>query len=125
MPNLDKLAERSTTFTRAYANQAVCGPTRASLLSGRRPDTTQMASTRDWVDAMSILGATQVAAGNPKASTEEGNRHIDMDSMGPAKYWPVWEGCFHPGVLGGSDSGAQVVMEELYKVYFSKQDACP
>ena len=47
----------------------------------------------------SILGATQVAAGDTKASTGA-DRHIDMDKMGPAKYWPNYEGCFHPGVLG-------------------------
>lgn len=38
-PNLDKLATESLTLTNHYVNQAVCGPTRASFLTGRRPDT--------------------------------------------------------------------------------------
>ena len=41
-PNIDRLAKMGTVFLNNYCQQAVCGPTRASLLTGLRPDVTQV-----------------------------------------------------------------------------------
>jgi hypothetical protein len=41
-PNIDRLAKMGTVFMNNYCQQAVCAPTRASLLTGQRPDYTRI-----------------------------------------------------------------------------------
>ncbi|MDP7636937.1 MAG: sulfatase-like hydrolase/transferase, partial [Phycisphaerae bacterium] len=36
-PNIERLAKRGMTFTRAYSNSPLCSPTRASILTGQTP----------------------------------------------------------------------------------------
>lgn len=49
-PNIDKLAASGLQFNRAYCNQAVCGASRLSLMSGLYPEFTNERSfhVRDW-----------------------------------------------------------------------------
>ncbi|MGB2174176.1 MAG: sulfatase, partial [Flavobacteriaceae bacterium] len=41
-PNIDLLAENATVFLNNHTQQAVCGPSRASLMTGKRPDYTKV-----------------------------------------------------------------------------------
>lgn len=45
-PNIDRLAERGTLFERAYCQYAICGPSRTSMFTGCRPDTTRAYNNR-------------------------------------------------------------------------------
>ena len=86
-PNIDKLASRSIVFERAYCQVAVCSPSRASLLTGRRPDSNhvwRIAADEYW---RPITNATTI----PQYFKENGYVSAGMGKI------------FHPGAPSGND----------------------
>ena len=86
-PNIDKLASQSIVFERAYCQFAVCSPSRASLLTGRRPDSNhvwRIAADEYW---RPITNATTI----PQYFKENGYISAGMGKI------------FHPGPPSGND----------------------
>lgn len=85
-PNIEALARKSLLLQRAYVQQAICGPSRASLLTGRRPDTTHVynlnSNFRDVGGDFTTL---------PQFFKENGYASIGMGKI------------FHPGSADGDD----------------------
>lgn len=45
-PSIDKLASEGVKFTQAYSQQAICSPSRVSIMTGLRPETTGLYTIR-------------------------------------------------------------------------------
>ena len=86
-PNIDRLAERGTRFTRAYCQGTYCGPSRASFMSGYYPHAT------------GVLGYT-----SPRP--EIGDRSTWSQHFKNAGYYSARVSkIFHMGVPGGIEDG--------------------
>ncbi|XP_060602272.1 iduronate 2-sulfatase-like [Ruditapes philippinarum] len=79
-PNIDNLARHSVSFKNAYVQQALCGPSRVSFLTSRRPDTTRL---------YDFYSYWRVAAGNfttlPQHFKQNGYHTVSVGKV------------FHPG----------------------------
>jgi iduronate 2-sulfatase len=93
-PNLDRLAREGVLFQRAYSQYPVCGPSRASLMSGLYPNTTKMlANSKD-------LGSFKVS--NPKLADHPSiGEFLRKNGYFSARVSKI----YHMGVPGGIENG--------------------
>jgi arylsulfatase A-like enzyme len=92
-PNIDKLAAKGTLFTQSYCQQAVSGPTRASLLTGKRPDYTKVWDLQTLIRDINpdIVTLPQYFAQNGYTTTGIGKIFDarSVDKMSDTKSWTM------------------------------------
>ena len=103
-PNIDELASKSIQFERAYCQVAVCSPSRASLLTGRRPDTNHVWNIAPYEYWRNYTNATTI----PQYFKENGYISIGMGKI------------FHPGAPSGHDDQAYSWSPEGLPYYHSR-----
>jgi arylsulfatase A-like enzyme len=90
-PNLDKLADESLVFNKAYCNVPVCGASRASLLTGMRPTRHRFInySTRADVDAANAISLPKLLKQNGYNTISNGKiyHHLQDDSLAWDNIW--------------------------------------
>ena len=95
-PNIDRLAKRGMTFTRAYSASPLCSPTRSSILTGLHPARTGL-TTPNCHTGTPILTATEGTASNPKNKAVQPNPVNRLDT----KYYTLAESFHDSGYATG------------------------
>jgi len=97
-PHLDKLAQQSLVFNRAYCNIPVCGASRASILTGARPTRNRFIdySTKKDEDYPEAISLPLLLKQNGYTTISNGKvyHHGDDDSKAWDEVWradPLWD----------------------------------
>lgn len=93
-PNFDRLAAQGVRFDRAYCNIAVCGASRASLMSGLRPTPKRFTSylTRVDKDAPGITSLPKLFKEQGYTTISNGKVYHHKDDDKSAWSEPAWRG---------------------------------
>lgn len=125
-PNIDAIAEQGVLFENAYAQQAICGPSRASILTGLRPDT--LGVTHNYVkfrdNHKDVVTLTQHFMNHGYVATHVGKifHHGDRDEERSWNWQPAYdrlpEGLVEPGIY--ANPANTQLQNEYRKEMFAK-----
>lgn len=111
-PHIDQLAQNGMAFTRAYCQVAVCNPSRASILTGLRPDQLQV-----WTNKPHFREHTPEVVTLPQFFKQQGyaSREIGKIFHDPASHKdpPSWTGPSYYEVTQNG-KGHKYVLPENY-----------
>lgn len=113
-PHIDALASQSIRFDQAYVQQAVCLPSRISLFTGMRPNSTGVhdLQTKFRETIPNALTMTQFFGRNGYATVGMGKVYHDEQW----NEWDHWVDTYNlPGINGYQDSATQARLEVLTK----------
>ncbi len=122
-PNLDKLANEGLLFSRAYCQQAICGPSRASLMTGIRPVTSGITHNyipfRDKLPEALTIPQAFMANGYKAVYYGKIFHHGDEDEQ--SWNWPQLEGAKEAKSRAGfALKENQEKTQEMKKAMFAK-----
>ncbi len=109
-PHVDSLARAGTRFDRMYCQFALCAPSRASFLTGLRPDTTQVRSNgpdfRDFIPDHVTL--PQLFKNNGYQAIREGKMfHMGVPGTVGTDRWQDAQSWTHNGSPQGKEQNSQ------------------
>lgn len=109
-PNVDSLARNGTRFDRAYCQYALCAPSRASFLTGLRPDTTKVLTNgpdfRDFIP--NHVTMPQLFKNNGYAAIREGKMfHMGVPGTVGTAQWQDAASWSHNGSPQGKEHNSK------------------
>lgn len=109
-PHIDRLAARGRVFDRAYCQEAVCAPSRASFMTGKRPDELKIWGLSQPFRPLhpTIITLPQYFKNNGYATAAAGKIYHDPPAHHDPASWSV------PALLGvtGNGPGTKYVLAE-------------
>ncbi|MBM3755845.1 MAG: sulfatase [Acidobacteria bacterium] len=109
-PNVDSIAKAGVRFDRAYCQYALCAPSRASFLTGLRPDTTQVRTNgpdfRDFIPDHVTM--PQLFKNNGYAAIREGKMyHMGVPGTVGTDQWQDARSWSHNGSPQGKEHNSK------------------
>ncbi|WP_200464747.1 sulfatase-like hydrolase/transferase [Carboxylicivirga marina] len=119
-PNIDKLASEGALLSNCYANNSLCAPSRASIITGRYSHTSGVFTLREELNGNETPTIAQVLQADNYETAVVGKWHIEGDCLQGYNYYAVTHGqgsYFQPSVVlknGSKLKGGNAYVSDFY-----------